>query len=199
MIPFTNSCLGTAGLSALLGLFVFAKDPRKPLNVFWCLFCLSVGTWSAGLGMMVRSATMSEALWWLKNVHYVGAIMIPIFFFHFVAIFFQLKVRRLVVLGYALTFIQQILSLGGLLASVAPLPPFNFYTIPLPSYAIFVLYFFGYVAYSHWLLYKCHQTANPQVRRQIKYIGIGTAIGFCGGSLSLVKGFWIASGPARGA
>src|ERR1051325_2095025 len=131
--------------------------------------------------MMVRSATFTEGTYWLRYVHYLGANVIPDLFLQFVCTFLDLDRKRLIQSAYGLAILLQILSFVGLEASIAPLPPFNFYTIPLPCYLIFVLYFFIYSSYPHWLLWKKMRspTASDHIKNQIKYIFAGTVVGFC--------------------
>ena len=189
MIPFSNSCLITAFLSVLLGAFVMSRGIRSNLYRLWALFCLSVATWSAGLGLLVRSSSAHEAMFWLQYVHYVGAILIPILFFHFVLQLIQVRRSVWLILGYATAALLEGLSLAGLLANVAPLPPFNFYTVPRPSYGLFVLYFFAYVVYAHVLLFRAYRGNNSRLTIQVKFIGIGTAVGFLGGSTAFLPVF----------
>lgn len=189
MTSFTNSCSVTAALSVLLGLFVLIKDHRKALNIYWASFCFSVALWSFGLGMMVSSPNQTHALFWLRSVHYVGAIMIPIFFFHFVSLFLHAKQGRIIKGGYLIALLQQVLSLLGFMASVEPLPPFNYYTVPKPSYLIFVIYFFGFVFYAHLQLFRSMKTADGNLKNQLRYIFFGTSIGFCGGTTAFLPVF----------
>jgi hypothetical protein len=186
---FSNSCAITALLSVLLGLFVLLKGHKRPVNVYWSLFCFSVASWSFGLGMMVHSQTFERAYFWLRWVHYAGAIMIPIFFLHFVVLYLDLKIRRFLVVGYTVAFAQQILSIGGLLASLEPLPPFTFYTVPRPAYVIFVAYFFAFVVYAHYCLLKRMKSADGSMKNQLRYIFFGTSIGFCGGTTAFLPVF----------
>ncbi len=189
MIPFSNSCVITAIASFFLGAFVFIKGIHSKTNRLWAFFCISVGFWSLGLGMMVGSTEMGQALFWLRWIHYLGAIMIPVAFFHFVLAYLGEIKRRLLLMGYGLTVSLQVLNVTGSLATLEPLPPFNFYTVPQLPYALFVGYFFFYVAYAHWLLYRKWKAAGAQVRTQIQYMGCGTLVGFCGGSTAFLPVF----------
>lgn len=189
MNAFSNSCVVTAIASFVLGTFVFLRGVHNPINRLWAFFCISVGLWSLGLGRMVGSQTLEQAIFWLQWVHYMGAIMIPIAFFHFVMAYLGMTKRQWLICGYGTAVILQVLNFTGLLASLDVLPPFNFYTVPKPTYVLFVMYFFTYVAYSHWLLFQKWQTARGQTRTQIQYMGCGTLIGFCGGSTAFLPVF----------
>lgn len=189
MIPFSNACIGTSLLSFVLGLFVLFKTAKAKEHLLWSCFSFSVASWSLGLAMMVRSGSSQEATFWLRWVHYLGAIMIPICFFHFASLFLNLHLKRHIQMGYLFAGLQQILSIFGFLAYVEPLPPFNFYTLPKPAYGIFVIYFFYYVAYAHWLLFQHMRKSQGLLLNKIKYIFLGTSIGFCGGSTAFLPVF----------
>jgi len=188
MKSFANSCLINAALSALLGIFTLLSSRKKEAR-YWSLYSITVAMWSSGLGLMVSATSFSEAFFWLRWLHYLGAIMIPIFFFHFVTSYIKKPKPRLIAMGYVLAVCQQFLSIGGHLATVEPLSPFNFYTIPKPAYAIFVAYFFSYVFYAHILLFKEMRSASGLAKKHLKYIFFGTAIAFCGGSTAFFPVF----------
>lgn len=189
MNAFSNSCSITAFLSLSLGIVVLIYGHKQKISRLWAMFCFSVGLWSFGLGMMVRAQSYQTAFMWLRWVHYLGAIMIPIFFFHFVVHFLQLQKTKLLWAGYALAFIQQVISLTGNLAQLEPLKPFNYYTVPKPTYGLFVLYFFFYVFYAHWLLFQKIRVADAGMKNQLRYIFVGTSIGFTGGTTAFLPVF----------
>jgi len=60
---------------------------------------------------------------------------------------------------------------------------FPFWGVPGPFYPFFLAMFFGYSGYSIYLLYREYRvTTSGKKRSQIFYIGLGTLIGFLGGS-----------------
>src|SRR3569832_635192 len=83
MTTFDISCIGTAIVSSLIGLFVFFFFWRESINQRRALFCFSVAIWSLGLGMMTSATDVGAAKFWIK-IHNFGAILIAPFFMDFV-------------------------------------------------------------------------------------------------------------------
>ena len=183
-ISFPYSCVIMAFLCAGFGIFVWVKGLRQPVHRLWMFFCLAVGFWSLGKGMMVRSGTFAEAYFWQQWFLYTGAIMIPIVFLHFVMVITENQLPDILTVGYLLAGVLQIMNVAGYLVSIKVQPPFNYYTDPLKFFWLFLSYFFGLVLYAHVLLIRRVFAVTGQQRNQIKFILLGTAIGFCGGSTS---------------
>jgi signal transduction histidine kinase len=190
-MSFSYASLVTAISSITLGLFVYLRGKRKPVNIIWFFTCLAISWWSFGLGMVVRSKTFSEAYFWNRWFTHIGAILIPIHFLHFVTALVGVNSTGILLIGYAVAFILCMLTITGHLISVVPTPPFQYYALPLPLYSIFLVYFFLLVLYSHVLLaYKVYVTKD-KIRKQLAAILIGTGIGFIGGSTTFLPAFHI--------
>jgi two-component system NtrC family sensor kinase len=181
-LSFAYSSIATAIFSLGFGLFVLLKGIHKPVNRLWFLTTASVALWCLGMGMMVRSSDAMTANMWQEYVDYLGSIMIPIFFLHFVTLVVNQKFRFLLYSGYFAALLLEGLNLTGHLISVRIQPPFNFYTQPLPTYGFFVAYFFALVLIAHWLLLRNMFTDDIKLRNQCRYIFLGTFVGFAGGS-----------------
>lgn len=190
-LSFAYSCVATSLFSIGFSAFVWLKGRDKAVNRMWSLACLSIGAWSLGLGMMVRAPGWQNALLWERWIQYPGAIIIPIFFLHFVMLFLNIRQHAVLALGYAMAGFLEILDVAGKLVSIRIQPPFNYYTLPLSHYWIFVVYFFALVFYAHILLiWKMHK-AEGRLKNQASYIFLGTSIGFCGGSTTFLPVFGI--------
>jgi len=181
-LTFASSCITAAIFSVGFGLFVLLKGAQKPVNRMWFLSCASVALWSFGMGMMVRSTDAMTANLWQKHVDYLGSIMIPIFFLHFVMLIVNEKSKVVLYGGYTAAIVLQGLNMAGHLISVRKQPPFNYYTLALPAYRIFVVYYFALVFMAHWLLFQKMFSEDKKLRNQCRYIFLGTFVGFCGGS-----------------
>ena len=114
-------------MSFILGLFVYLRDKKNKINIIWGLFCICVALWSLGLGMMTNSPNKETALFWLKYVHYLGAIFIPIVFLHFCLVLIGIYQKRktFIKIGYLIITILLIANFSGYLASVKKLKPFE--------------------------------------------------------------------------
>jgi signal transduction histidine kinase len=188
MSLFSLSCILTGIVSLLFGLFVVANHPQAKVNRLWGFVSLSVALWSIGLGLVTNTADYADAVSWLR-VHYLGAILIPVFFLHFV--FALLKKKHPFILRgvYGLAVVMVILSFAGKLADIAPKASFAFYTKPLEFYPAYVMFFFGAVVYAHSLLLKEYRATLGQRREQIKYLFLGSSVGFIGGSTAFFPVF----------
>jgi hypothetical protein len=184
MSLFSLTCLITSFLSFGFGLFISLNRKRSPDDApirLWVAFCVAVGCWSLGLGMMTAATSVETAKIWLK-IHYLGAIFIPTLYLHFVLAFLEKKHLTLIVSCYAITFVFQILNFLGHLVDAIPTPPFNFYTVPGRFYNIYSLYFLLAVVYSNFLLISAVRKATGFKKNQIYFLFLGTGLGFGGGS-----------------
>src|SRR5438093_662307 len=128
-----------ASLSLGFGLFVWIKGSRKPLHSLWAFFCVCVGLWSYGLGKEVSASSLHASIAWMI-VSYLGSILIPAVYLHFVMLLLNRFSKSLIVVAYGIAACLQITNFSGRLFSAAPLPPFNFYTVPRFPFYIFTLY-----------------------------------------------------------
>jgi hypothetical protein len=186
---FSINCIGTSLLSFLFGLLIAYKRtraPSRPLIWLWVGVCMAVAVWSFGLGMMTLSKSQHIANFWIR-VHYTGANLIPIVFLHFILYFLgqQARQKRIIVIGYSISLIFEIMNMAGYLAIPVPKPPFLFYTSPGRFYNLYSLYFGICVIYAHFLLLKAWRVQNAR-RRQIQYLFLGSGIGFFGGSTAFL-------------
>jgi len=183
-ISFSFSCELTALFSLAFAFFVFFQGKRKPSHLIWCCMCLAVGTWSLGQGRSVTAPTPEESMFWLRWFDYLGAILIPVFFYHFVLLVLSIEQKWLLWSSYALAFCLEGLSLTGALYSVRSYPPFTYYTVPFPPYTLFLIYFFGLVLYAFVILYRHVTKAQGQRKNQLKYIFWANILAFSGGCTS---------------
>jgi len=188
---FSSSCIAIALLSIGLGVFVWYQGRHKPANRLWCFMCFSVAMWSFGLGMMVRSHTSAEALFWQTCFLYGGACLIPTVFLHFVSFVANQSLRKTLIAAYAASGAEFLLNVSGHLATVGPRPPFNFYTVSYPIYFSYFVFFMVVATYAHIILAKTFFSAEGQLKEQIRYICVGTFIGFCGGATTFLYVFGI--------
>jgi len=188
MSAFALSCLLTGSMSCVFGLFVTLNHPTARTNRLWGLVSLSVAIWSIGLGFVTGAADYQNAVHWL-HVHYVGAILIPVFFLHFVQALIN-KDHALIRRGvYAFGGVFLFLNFTDRLVDVVPKAPFSYYTAPLTAYPAYVVFFFAAVLYAHALLLKEYYTSSGQKREQVKYLFFGSTVGFIGGSTAFFPVF----------
>jgi signal transduction histidine kinase len=115
----------------------------------------------------------------------VGAIFIPVTYFHFCLRFLGLENKKqlLLKIGYLLSFIFLLADTTPLFVKdVSPKLVFPFWPNPGILFHPFLVIFFVYVVYSVLLLIKAFKKAEGILRQQIKYILTGTILSFLGGS-----------------
>ncbi len=188
MSAFTLSCLLTGSISFAFGLFVTLNHPTARTNRLWGLASLSVAIWSTGLGFVAYATDYQNAIQWL-HVHYVGAILIPVFFLHFVEALVQKDRAYIRYAVYSLGGVFLFLNFTHRLVDVVPKAPFSYYTAPLAAYPAYVAFFFATVLYAHALLLKEYYASSGQKREQLKYLFFGSTVGFIGGSTAFFPVF----------
>lgn len=190
---FPHFCIAMFMGSIGLGLFVWWKGRRQAIQIMWALTCLSIGLWSFGYGMLLLAHTQASALWWMINIHYLGALLIPVFFFHFVTLVVNRRYPVLLGTGYGLAALCEALNFSSVLVGLwNPATFFHFYPKPLNSfYLIFLSYFFFYAVFAHILLWKEMSVSSGARRNQMKWIFWGTSVGFCGGATTFLMAYGI--------
>ena len=170
--------------STFLGIFVYFKKREAVVNKRFCIFLLSVTFWSYSFFIWQLSTSEATALFWCRMLMR-GSIFIPITFAHFVMVWLNLykEKKKIIVWGYICSLIFFIFNFTPLFVKeVFPILSFKYWPRAGVLYLPFLLFWFGYVIYSWYLLFMSYQNSTGIRRNQIKYCLIGTMIGFFGGS-----------------
>jgi len=185
MLFFAITGLVNAIGSLLLGFFVYFQNRKNNINQVFCWLCITITVWSFYYFLWQIAEVENLALFWSK-ILMIGAILIPITYFHFVVNFLDLKGRHLKFLyfGYFLAYLFILANSADLLVKgIAKEMFFNFWPKAGPLYPYFLLMFFGYIVYGCILLYKTHQETNDINKKvQIKFLLIAAIVGFLGGA-----------------
>jgi len=170
-----------------LGLIVYLKNREAILNKIFALFCFSVSIWGSFYFLWLIFGNNEPIALLFARALNVAAIFIPITYFHFITVFLNIyqEKKKLVILGYLLSFTLFITGFTSLFVkNVEPALSFPWYPKPGIAYHLFTLMFFSYIVYSLYLMFKDIKKATGITSLQIKYVLIGTLIGFIGGSTS---------------
>jgi len=141
-----------------------------------------------------------DALFWSRALNF-GATLIPIFFLHWVLSFLNLteKNKRVIIFGYAITFIFSILSFSPYyITSIKEVGFFPFWPQAGPLYTVFIIFgYAGLVSHGVYQLIKARKTSYGDRRAQIDYIIIAAIIGFLGGATNFpfMYGYPLFFGP----
>jgi len=170
-------------VGSVLGLFVYFKNRKALANKLFGLFCLAVSVWSYSYFLWQISTIAESALFWSRGLM-AGAIFISIFYFHFIISFLKRvkEHKKTLVFGYFIFTIFFFLNFTPFFVkNVTPKLNFSFWPNPGILYHPFLLLWLSYMAYSIYLLLKELSTATGVLKTQVKYILIGTIIGYSGG------------------
>lgn len=174
--------------SAINSIFILLHKPQTRLKQLWGLFSLAVGAWSFCFLQNITAADSTIALFWARALN-LCAIFIPLFFFHFIVLFTdKISQKRLELKIYysiiSLYFLVILLFPASLISDVETKLGIRNYAEAGPLFILSPLLFSYLVIYALFLLIKDYKTSPPNTKNQIKYIAVGTSIGFLGGSTS---------------
>ena len=80
-------------ISIILALFVFFKNKKNNISIFFVFFCLSVCIWMFSYAQVNSSANLENAFVWSK-IGFVGILFIPLFSFLFLSYFIEFKIKK---------------------------------------------------------------------------------------------------------
>jgi len=181
---FPYSGLANALTSTILGIFVLSRNYKSPTNRSFFYFAFSVAFWSYCYFLWQISKSPINALFWCRTLM-AGAIFIPSAFLHFCInlIGERKKYLKIVIFWYAISFLFLLSDFTPLFVrDVRPRMIFSNWPTAGVAFAPFLMMFIGLTLYAHVLLYRAYSGLSGHKRNQIKYVFLGTAIGFIGGS-----------------
>ncbi len=184
MTLFGVSALLTGVTSLGMGVFVYFNGRNKKLNAIWLGVTSGAAIW--GFGSLVATQISDyglSMLWW--KFAYVGVILTPVFFFHFICIFLEYNLKMLIRITYLLAAVFAIfniffekLFLGGINFVFESLywfgPPgivYNFF---------YVLFYLLLNLFSYYLLFRKMRTSSGLERTQMLYFIVGSGVGWLG-------------------
>lgn len=180
------SGLSTAICGVLCSIFAIRISPRTYLRVIWSLFSLSMGTWGLGLFFAFTSADEKIILFWSRFLN-ISAITIPVLFFHFILLLtnkYILRKNELISYYFVTTcyFITAIAFPNLFVPSVTSKLSFSYYPSAGYLYYFFPIWF-GYLVMSALAILILEYIKSTQLKKmQLKYVLIGSLLGFSGGS-----------------
>lgn len=198
MNVYAISALVNVVTSVVLGSLVLFTNWRNQVNRLFALFTLAIAVWGYAYFSWQIATTSIDALFWI-HILMVGAILIPFFYFHFIARFLglQKRLRWPVWMGYFIAICFIVVNWSSLFISrIEQQGEFPFWPIAGPLFLPFLSVWILYAAYAAWLLFKrLRITNNKEERAQIRYILIGTAIGYIGGCTNYFLWYGISVSP----
>ncbi|MCX5727039.1 MAG: hypothetical protein NT030_07760, partial [Candidatus Saganbacteria bacterium] len=121
MTAFATVCILTTIAAFLAALFIIKNNPTRFVNQICSILNINIGLWTLGLGLLTIQSTRESALFWLR-IHYIGAILIPVLFLHFIIALLNIKASRvLMIIFYAISLFFLFSNFAGLLCDVRPI------------------------------------------------------------------------------
>jgi signal transduction histidine kinase len=179
---------------------------KERLHHVWAFFCTIVTVWIGAFYLAVISSEPASAEFWWK-ISYVGIILIPFSFLHFVfefINFFTSKVAKetAIFVLYLAAAILIFLNLETSLIVNGVEFLFNqfYYGRPGLVHPYFLILYISLVSYSFYLVYKQYKKSNEKFFKQrILYFFLATFVAFAGGSLNFLPIYGIKIPPISNA
>lgn len=172
--------------STILGIIVYRKNKSSSVNKTFAYFCLSVSVWSYAYLFFPLSGNKSTVLLSFQALH-IGACFVSVTYFHFVSAWLDLnkKYKKSVIIGYffAIFFVSQVFS-PLFIADMVPKFSMPLWANPGPLYHFYLIFFYFYALFASYLLVKNYKNTEGIKRAQTKYILIGMAVTYLGGSMN---------------
>lgn len=184
----------STGLLFLLTLFfmvaVLLRRKLNRQNLSFSFFAASVGFWSFSYLLWQLAETAGDAEFWTRMLVF-GSIFIPVTYLDFITKLTGYRRPWLTWTGYLIAAIMAGFNATGpwIVAEVGPASSFAFWPKAGPLFPAYLANFGFFVLYSFGLLVGKYRRSSPQERNQLKYLLIGTAFGFLGGSTNFF--LWI--------
>jgi len=183
-----------AAINLLLGVWIFIKNPKKITHISYCMLNIAYAVWAIPYGIWIFQTNEVKALFWSRMLNF-GATLIPFFYFLWiVAILNILKQKKKLIyfIGFITLFFLSF-SFSPYYIShtqlIEDFKYFNYSSVHLywPQanfiYSIFLIEFFGLLIYALIILLRFYfQTQDLVLKKQIKFIILGSMFGFMGGS-----------------
>lgn len=185
--------------NTLIALFVYTKGGGTRLSKIWSVFASAVAVYALGAYLASGAQNATEAFFWWR-FSYVGVILLPVLFMHFVYAFLDIERSRGLALAYAVTgiiWVANLLSKELFIGNVSLLFTDSNYFTPAwwvyPPGPLHILYVLGlYIGLLSFLLFKLvreYTRTKGVKRKQIGYFFIAMTFGFIGGGTSYLPCF----------
>lgn len=184
-----------------IAVFVFLKGRKDKLCQIWAIFTFCVAIYGYGAYRAASAGDAADAFFWWQ-FSYVGVILLPPLFLHFVHTYLGIRRPLLVKAIYIFNFAilaADIFSKKLFIGNVSLLftnsnwfaPAWWVYP-PGPLHIFHTIVFYGGVlTYSLILLVMAEKNATQEKVKQIKFFFIAMFLGFVGGGTSFLPCFGI--------
>jgi len=189
-------------LNSCFALFVYLKNKRGLQNRLFVFLCTAFAIWTYSYWIWLSfSYNEHIALFWSRMLNF-GATLVPVFYLHWILSILNLhnKRKKLIISAYILTFIFVLFSFSPwYIKAVKPILFFPYWPQAGFLYTIYLIStYFTFSGYALYCLIKAFKTSYGFKRNQIKYLFIGSFLGFGGGAFNFFLMYGISIFPPIG-
>ncbi|MCK5459859.1 hypothetical protein KAI52_01985, partial [Candidatus Parcubacteria bacterium] len=176
----------TGIVSFVFGIIVLSNNKKSIINQTGFLLTFATAWWAFCYWQWLTVYDDKEiALFWTRMLS-IGSTMIPLFYFHWIISLLNLnkQKKRIVILFYIIVLFFLLFSFSPLfIQNVKPINYFSFWPQAGILYTIYLIcVYIGLVIYSLCLLFKHYNKSIGLKHTQLKYVIIGSILGFGGGA-----------------
>jgi len=183
MNAFALSGLLTALASGSISIWILVGGFKREESKVFFGYASAVAIWGVGALLIGQTNDYDRALF-LWRATYVGVILIPVFFYHFVSLLIGRKNVALLISIYIIGGVFFALDVTGILIADVRFVFNSFYynSYSSPYYIPFALFFFSLIGYSMLEMYLCvKKYPKSKLTNRVSWLLITSIVGFCGG------------------
>lgn len=197
MINQIIGALATFVTTLFLVVFVYFQNSESLVNKSYSIYNFFVALWSFCYFKMITATTPEISLFWSRALH-IGTIFIPITFLHFSLVLLNLQTqkKRILIAGYSLAVLFLAFYFSPLfITGVKPIFFFNYFVVVGPIHYLFTIFFFSYVIYTEYILFRGFKATKGIKSMQIKYVFWAYLLAYTGGISAFLPAYNIAPLP----
>ena len=171
-------------ITIFFAVFIYIKNTKSPINKSYAFFTIFLSIWNLGYFLWQISSVKNDAIFWCRILT-VGSILIPPTYLCFVTnlVGETQKNKKAILASYFMAAFFLLFAFSPLLIKDAtPKLSFKFWPDAGPCYSFYLVYFLCFAIYAVNLLITAYRKGDITVKNRLKYVLIGTAIGYFGGS-----------------
>jgi len=176
-------------INTYFGFTIFLKNKKALSNILYCFLSLAFALWCfAWEALIFVDYVNSELAYYFARLLNFGAIFIPIFYLHWVSSVLEItkEKKKILIFGYILSFLFACFSWTSLyIKGVHPILFFPHWPTSGFLYKWYLIFgYFGLVFYGLYLLLKSFLKATGERKTELKYVILGSLMGFGGGAIN---------------
>jgi len=180
-------------LTLFLGLFVYKRNPKNLINIYFLFFCFSAVLWIIALLFSDFFKDINQALFW-GRFSIIGAALLPYSFLLFVHVFPNIKedfkLSKKIIFFIPVLFIILLFPTKYNIEKVV-IHNWGSEAVIGSLYYFLLIYFVVYLFSAFRRLYKNFKKSTGLLRLQLIYIFLGLGIGFSIGVFTNLLSFYI--------